>query len=140
MRIGPRAPAQTADITSLTRCRLRFPVARRDRQHNRRLAYGTLITTPETIINVADYGGCSGVSGSDNVNVNAAFSAARSSAAYSSNQPVRIVGGFSSSNVACAVTQINATGFNRFGAGSRLIIEDLTLLCAPVQETFVWIL
>jgi hypothetical protein len=58
------------------------------------------------------------------------LAAARSSFAYLNNQPVRIVGGFSTTGVGCAVTQINATGFTRFGTGSRLIIEDMTLQCS----------
>jgi hypothetical protein len=91
---------------------------------------GSLTTTPETVINIADYGGCSGSPSSDTANLNAALTAARGSSAYSANQPVRLVGGFSASGVACAVTQLNVTGFTRFGSGARLIIEDLTLLCS----------
>jgi hypothetical protein len=62
--------------------------------------------------------------------LNAALAAARSSTAYAANQPVRIVGGYSTAAIACAVTQINATGFTRFGGGARLLIEDLSLVCS----------
>ena len=91
---------------------------------------GALATTPEAVINVADFGGCSGSPTSDTTNLNAALAAARASAAYLNNQPVRVTGGFSTSGVVCAVTQINATGFTRFGGGSRLLIEDMTLACS----------
>jgi len=93
---------------------------------------GSLTTTPETVINVADYGGCSGAPTTDTANLNSALAAARSSTAYANNQPVRIIGGFSTTGVACAVTQVNATGFTRFGGGARLLIEDLTLTCSGV--------
>jgi hypothetical protein len=91
---------------------------------------GSLTTTPETVINVADYGGCSGSPSSDTANLNSALAAARNSTAYANNQPVRVVGGFSATGVACAVTQVNATGFTRFGGGARLLIDDLTLSCS----------
>ena len=91
---------------------------------------GSLATTPETVINVADFGGCSGNVTRDTANLNAALSAARTSSSYTANQPVRVTGGFSTTGVACAVTQINATGFTRFGGGARLIMDDLTLACS----------
>lgn len=91
---------------------------------------GSLATTPESVINVVDYGGCSGSPSSDTVNLNSALAAARNSTAYANNHPVRVVGGFSSTGVACAVTQVNGTGFTRFGGGARLLIEDLTLTCS----------
>lgn len=65
---------------------------------------GSLATTPEAVINVADFGGCSGAPASDTANLNAALAAARSSTAYVGNQPVRIVGGYSTTAIACAVT------------------------------------
>ena len=70
---------------------------------------GSLTTTPEAVINVADYGGCTGSATTDTANVNAALAAARQSSAYTGNQPVRLIGGLSATGVACAVTQINAT-------------------------------
>jgi hypothetical protein len=91
---------------------------------------GPLTTTPEAVINVADFGGCTGAPLTDTANINAALAAARTSTAYTSNQPVRIVGGFAATGTACAVTQLNATGFGRFGGGGRLLIEDLTLVCS----------
>ena len=90
----------------------------------------SLGSTPEGVVNVADYGGCTGSATADTANLNAAFAAARASYSYTNNQPVRLVGGFSATGKACSVTQINATGFTAFGTGSRLIVEDLTLACA----------
>jgi hypothetical protein len=91
---------------------------------------GSLATTPETVVNVADFGGCSGNATADTANLNAALAAARSSSSYANNQPVRVTGGFSTTGIACSVTQINATGFQKFGGGGRLVIDDLTLICS----------
>ena len=91
---------------------------------------GSLRTTPEAVINIADFGGCSGTPSSDTANLNAALAAARSSTAYTGDTPVRVTGGYSTTGIACAITQANATGFTRFGAGARLLIEDLALVCS----------
>lgn len=50
---------------------------------------GSLTTTPEAVINVADYGGCSGSTSGDTANLNNALAAARNSTAYTNNQPVQ---------------------------------------------------
>ena len=56
---------------------------------------GSLTTTPEAVINVADFGGCSGAPTSDTANLNAALAAARSLHRLC-RQPTRaLVGGYS---------------------------------------------
>ena len=129
--LGAAAAGVNSDITSLSGLATPLPTSEGGTGATGGVSpTGSLTTTPETVINVADYGGCSGSPSSDTANLNSALAAARNSTAYTNNQPVRVVGGFSSNGVACAVTQVNATGFTRFGAGARLVIEDLTLACS----------
>ncbi len=129
--LGAAAAGANNDITSLTGLTTVLPPSEGGTGTTGGVSpTGSLTTTPEGVVNIADYGGCSGSTSSDTANVNSALAAARSSTAYANNQPVRVVGGFSGSGVACAVTQINATGFTQFGAGARLIIEDLALVCS----------
>ena len=86
-------------------------------------------STPEAVINIADYGGCG--TANDVTNINSALSAARTSASYTSGRPVRVVGGFSTTGQACNITgSVNATGFRNFNNGSKLIIADLVLTCS----------
>ena len=129
--LGAAAAGANGDITSLTGLTTVLPPSEGGTGATGGVSpTGSLTTTPETVVNVADYGGCSGSVVGDTANLNAALAAARSSSAYVGNQPVRLVGGFSTGGAACAVSQINATGFTRFGGGSRLIIDDLTLQCS----------
>ena len=133
--LGAAAAGVNNDITSLTGLTTVLPPSEGGTGATGGVSpTGSLTTTPEPVINVADYGGCSGSTSNDTANVNAALAAARTSAAYTSNQPVRVIGGFATTGVACAVTQINATGFTRFGGGSRLILEDLTLNCSGTGD------
>jgi len=133
--LGAAAAGINNDITALTGLTTVLPPAEGGTGATGGVSpTGSLTTTPEAVINVADYGGCSGSTSSDTANVNAALAAARASTAYTSNQPVRVIGGFATTGVACAVTQINATGFTRFGGGSRLILEDLTLTCSGTGD------
>ena len=129
--LGAAAAGPNSDITSLSGLTTPLPASEGGTGATGGVSpTGSLTTTPETVINVADYGGCSGSPSSDTANLNSALAAARNSTAYANNQPVRVVGGFASTGVACAVTQVNATGFTRFGSGARLLIEDLTLSCS----------
>ncbi len=129
--LGAAAAGPNGDITALTGLTTVLPTSEGGTGTTGGVSpTGSLTTTPETVINLADYGGCSGSPSSDTANLNSALAAARSSTSYTSNQPVRVVGGFSTNGVACAVTQVNATGFTRFGGGARLLIEDLTLSCS----------
>ena len=129
--LGAAAAGPNGDITALTGLTTVLPTSEGGTGTTGGVSpTGSLTTTPEAVINLADYGGCSGSPSSDTANLNSALAAARSSTSYASNQPVRVVGGFSTNGVACAVTQVNATGFTRFGGGSRLLIEDLTLSCS----------
>lgn len=129
--LGAAASGANSDITSITGLTTLLPPSEGGTGSTGGVSpTGSLSTTPETVINIADYGGCSGTPASDTANLNSALSAARSSTAYTGNLPVRIVGGFSTTGVACAVTQLNATGFTRFGSGARLLIEDLSLVCS----------
>jgi hypothetical protein len=129
--LGAAAAGANSDITSLSGMSTPLPISEGGTGNTLGVSpTGSLLTTPETVINVADYGGCSGSPVSDTANLNAAFAAARTSSAYTANQPIRITGGYSTTGVACAVTQINATGFSRFGGGGRLIVEDLVLICS----------
>jgi hypothetical protein len=131
INLGAAAAGANNDITSLSGITTPLPASEGGTGSTEGVSpTGSLTTTPETVINIADFGGCNGSTTSDTVNVNAALAAARSSSAYASNQPVRVVGGFAANGFACAVSQINATGFNQFGGGSRLILEDITLLCS----------
>ena len=129
--LGAAASGANSDITSLSGLTTVLPPSEGGTGSTGGVSpTGSLSTTPETVINVADYGGCSGNTTSDTANVNAAFAAARSSASYASNHPVLVTGGYSTIGIACAVTQINATGFQKFGGGGRLIVDDLTLVCS----------
>jgi hypothetical protein len=129
--LGAAAAGANNDITALTGLTTVLPASEGGTGATGGVSpTGSLTTTPEAVINVADYGGCSGSPSSDTANVNTALSAARTSTAYTSNQPVRVIGGFATTGIACAVTQLNVTGFTRFGGGSRLILEDLTLNCS----------
>lgn len=129
--LGAAAAGPNGDITSLSGLTTPLPPSEGGTGATGGVSpTGSLTTTPETVINLADYGGCSGSPSSDTANLNSALAAARNSTAYASNQPMRVVGGFSSTGVACAVTQVNATGFTHFGGGGRLLIEDLTLKCS----------
>lgn len=129
--LGAAASGTNHDITSLSGLTSVLPPAEGGTGSTGGVSpSGSLATTPETVINVADYGGCSGNTTNDTTNLNAALAAARSSSSYNSEHPVRVTGGFSTTGTACAVTQINATGFTRFGGGGRLILDDLTLSCS----------
>src|SRR5579863_7718041 len=129
--LGAAASGANSDITSLSGLTTVLPLSEGGTGTAGGVSpTGSLATTPETVINVADFGGCSGSPASDTANLNATLGAARSSTAYTNNQPVRLVGGYSATAVACAVTQVNATGFTRFGGGARLLIEDLALACS----------
>ena len=129
--LGAAAAAANSDITSLSGLTTPLPASEGGTGGIGGVSpTGSLSTTPEAVINVADFGGCSGTPASDTANLNAALAAARSSTAYTGNLPVRVIGGYSATGVACAITQANATGFSRFGGGSRLLIEDLALLCS----------
>jgi hypothetical protein len=129
--LGAATAGTNNDITSLTGLTTVLPTSEGGTGATGGVSpTGSLTTTPEAVINVADYGGCSGLSSSDTANLNAALAAARTSTTYTSNQPVRIIGGFATTGIACAVTQLNVTRFTRFGGGSRLILEDLTLNCS----------
>ena len=129
--LGAAAAGANADITSLNGLTTPLPASEGGTGSTGGVSpTGSLTTTPEAVINIADYGGCTGSPASDTANLNAAFAAARTSSAYAGNQPVRVVGGFAASGATCAATQINVTGFSRFGAGARLIVEDLSLVCS----------
>jgi hypothetical protein len=129
--LGAAATGANHDITSLSGLTTVLPPAEGGTGSSGGVSpSGSLSTTPETVVNVADFGGCTGNTTNDTASLNAALAAARSSSAYTSDRPVRVTGGLSTTGVACAVTQINATGFTRFGAGGRLIIDDLTLTCS----------
>lgn len=129
--LGAAAAGANHDITSLSGLTTPLPASQGGTGSTGGVSpSGSLPTTPETVVNVADFGGCVGNATNDTANLNAALAAARSSSSYTSDRPVRVTGGFSTTGVACAVTQINATGFTRFGAGARLIIDDLTLACS----------
>jgi hypothetical protein len=129
--LGAAAAGPNSDITSLNGLTTVLPTSEGGTGSSLGVSpTGSLSTTPEAVVNLADYGGCTGSAVTDTANVNAAFAAARMSSAYTGNQPVRLVGGFATTGIACAVTQVNATGFTRFGSGSRLIVEDLTLACS----------
>ena len=131
LNLGAAAAGANADITSLSGLTTVLPPSEGGTGSTGGVSpTGSLTTTPETVINISDFGGCTGSIASDTATLNSALAAARSSTAYLSNQPVRLVGGFGASGVSCSVTQINVTGFTRFGGGSRLIIEDLTLNCS----------
>ncbi len=129
--LGAAAAGSNSDLTSLNGLTTALPASEGGTGSSLGVSpTGSLTTTPEAVINVADFGGCTGSATTDTANLNAALAAARTSPAYTSNQPVRLVGGFATTGLACAVTQINATGFTRFGGGARLIIDDLTLACS----------
>jgi hypothetical protein len=129
--LGAASAGANADITSLSGLATPLPPSEGGTGGVSGVSpTGPLTTTPEAVVNVADYGGCSGSAASDTANLNAALAAARNSTAYIGNQPVRVIGGYSTTGVACAVTQVNATGFNRFGGGARLLIDDLALVCS----------
>ena len=129
--LGAAASAANSDITSLSGLTTPLPASEGGTGGVGGVSpTGSLSTTPEAVINVADFGGCSGAPATDTANLNAALAAARSSSAYTGNAPVRVTGGYSTTGIACAITQANATGFTRFGGGARLLIEDLALLCS----------
>lgn len=129
--LGAAAAGSNSDITSLNGLTTALPTSEGGTGSTGGVSpTGSLTTTPEAVINIADFGGCSGSPVSDTANINAAFAAARNSPAYAANQPVRVVGGYAANGVICTVTQINATGFTRFGAGARLIVDDLSLSCS----------
>lgn len=131
LNLGAAAAGANSDITSLSGLTTVLPPSEGGTGSTGGVSpTGSLTTTPETVVNVSDFGGCSGSIASDTANLNSALAAARGSTAYLANQPVRLIGGFGANGVACAVTQINATGFTRFGGGARLLIEDLTLICS----------
>ena len=129
--LGGAASGANSDITSLNGLTTVLPPSEGGTGSTGGVSpSGPLSTTPETVINVADFGGCTGNTTNDTANLNAALAAARSSPAYASNQPVRVAGGFSTNGISCSVTQINAAGFQKFGGGGRLIIDDMTLVCS----------
>ncbi|MDE3176677.1 MAG: hypothetical protein KGM15_11305 [Pseudomonadota bacterium] len=131
LNLGAAAAGANSDITSLSGLTTVLPTSEGGTGSTGGVSpTGSLKTTPETVINIADFGGCTGSIASDTATLNSALAAARASTAYLSNQPVRVVGGFGANGVACSVTQVNATGFTRFGGGARLLIEDLTLSCS----------
>lgn len=133
LNLGAAALGANSDITSLSGLTTPLPVSEGGTGSTSGVSpTGSLTSTPKSVINVVDYGGCSGSTAMDTANLNAALSAARSSSAYMANQPVRVIGGFSKTQMGCAVTQINATGFTRFGSGSRLILEDITIICSGI--------
>ena len=129
--LGAASSGANADITSLSGLTTVLPPSEGGTGSTGGVSpSGPLATTPETVINVADYGACTGNTTSDTANLNSALSAARSSTSYAKNLPVLVTGGYSTTGIACSVTQINATGFLKFGGGGRLIIDDLTLVCS----------
>jgi hypothetical protein len=129
--LGSAAAGANSDITSLNGLTTTLPTSEGGTGSTGGVSpTGSLTTTPEAVVNVADYGGCTGSAATDTANINAALAAAQRSSAYTGNQPVRLIGGFAATGVACAVTQVNVTGFTSFGGGSRLIIDDLTLACS----------
>ena len=129
--LGAAAAGPNGDISSLTGLTAPLPASEGGTGATGGVSpTGSLTTTPESVVNVADFGGCSGSPSADTAHLNSALATARGSTAYANNQPVRVVGDFSSTGVACAVTQVNATGFTAFGGGARLMIEDLTLSCS----------
>jgi len=91
---------------------------------------GPLTFTPEQLFNVVDYGAKCDGSTDDTAAVNATIAAAASSAAYTSNNSVRIVGPLDGTHKGCNVTQINATLFTSWGTGKQVLIEDLSLNCS----------
>lgn len=83
------------------------------------------------VYNIMDYGAkCDGVT-DDTAAINVALATAHSSTAYTSGKLVKVIGPAGGSTTKrCAVTQLNATGFNLFGNGSGLELDNLPLLCS----------